>query len=88
MQEQNGVCTGELAMPPIADEQKAVLIKQYAAQNGIDLSRSDAYGNSFGDVPMLECVRHPVAVNPDGRLRALAQSRGWSIVEWRLPRTG
>jgi alcohol-forming fatty acyl-CoA reductase len=84
MQEQNGICTGDLAVPPIADEQKAVLIKQYAAQNGIDLSRSDAYGNSFGDVPMLECVGHPVAVNPDGRLRALAQSRSWRIVDWRL----
>lgn len=84
MAEEGGVCTGEMAMPPIADEQKALLIKEYALQNDIDLSRSDAFGNSFGDVPMLECVGNPVAVNPDGRLRALAQSLGWRTVEWRL----
>jgi fatty acyl-CoA reductase len=82
LREQDGVCTGEMDGPPIADEQKAALVRQYAADNGIDLSRSAAFGDSFGDVPMLESVDHPTAVNPSRRLRAIAQARGWRIIEW------
>jgi len=84
--ERDGIFTGELSSPPIADEHKAALIREYAQRYGIDLTRSFAYGNSLGDAPMLECVGHPVAVNPDKRLRRSATERGWRVVEWK--RTG
>src|SRR5262249_43399900 len=77
-----GICTGMLTGPPIGDEQKARLLRGYAAEHGIDLAQSFAYGNSVGDVPMLACVGHPVAVNADRRLRALAAARGWGSVAW------
>ncbi len=82
--EEGGVCTGELARPPIGDEEKARLVRDHAGRNGIDLGSSFAYGNSFGDGPLLECVGNAVAVNPDGRLRQMAEQRGWRVVRWAL----
>ncbi|HXG11706.1 MAG TPA: HAD family hydrolase [Gemmataceae bacterium] len=84
LREHAGAFTGELLGPPIAEEHKAALIREYAQRHGIDLGQSFAYGNSVGDVPMLECVGHPVAVNPDRRLRRLAAQRGWRVVAWTL----
>jgi fatty acyl-CoA reductase len=81
--EELGICTGALTGPPIGDVQKARLLRGYAAEHGIDLAKSFAYGNSVGDAPMLACVGHGVAVNPDRRLRALAAARGWGSVEWK-----
>ena len=42
---------------------------------------STFYSDSMNDVPLLEKVDHPVATNPDPRLRALAQERGWRILD-------
>jgi HAD superfamily hydrolase (TIGR01490 family) len=81
--ERDGVFTGELAGPPIADERKGELIREYAEKHGIDLSHSFAYTDSHGDLPMLECVGHPAAVNADRRLRQLAVSRGWRVEDWK-----
>ena len=54
-------------------------IRELAEEHGYDLSASYAYSDSFTDLPMLELVGHPVAVNPDGELRAVATERGWPI---------
>ena len=80
--ERTGAFTGELDGPAIADARKAELARAYAQRHGIDMAQSFAYGNSPGDAPMLECVGHPVAVNPDGRLQRLARRRGWPSVTW------
>ncbi len=81
--ERDGVLTGELSCPPVADERKGELVREYADKHGIDLAGSFAYTDSHGDLPMLDCVGHPAAVNPDGRLRRLAAQRGWPVEEWR-----
>jgi HAD superfamily hydrolase (TIGR01490 family) len=78
--ERDGVLTGVLDGPAVADEQKAVFVHEIVKRDGIDLSQSIAYGNSMGDARMMECVGHAVAVNPDGRLGRLAVKRGWRIV--------
>jgi HAD superfamily hydrolase (TIGR01490 family) len=78
--ERDGIPTGTIDGPSIADEQKAIHVHAIAERHGIDLSQSFAYGNSLGDARMLECVGHPVAFNPDGRLRRLAGRRGWQMV--------
>lgn len=39
-----------------------------------------AYSDSASDLPMMECVGHPVAVNPDGKLERIANERGWPVV--------
>jgi HAD superfamily hydrolase (TIGR01490 family) len=81
--EHDGVFTGELKGPPLADEHKATLVRAYARQHDIELAQSVAYGNSMGDAPMLECMGQAVAVNPDRRLRGLAKERGWSVARWK-----
>ncbi len=83
LESRDGILTGEMNGPPVADVQKANLIRSYAEQHAIDLSASFAYGNSLGDAPMLECVGNPVAVNPDRRLGRLAKERGWQALECR-----
>jgi HAD superfamily hydrolase (TIGR01490 family) len=64
---------------------KAEAIRELAAAEGIDLSRSYAYSDSVTDLPMLETVGHPCAVNPDRDLARLARERGWEIRTFRRP---
>lgn len=79
---ENDIYTGELAEPFCYGEGKAIALQKIAAEKGYDLTRSYAYTDSAGDLPMLEVVGHPVAVNPDSALEAVAYHRGWPIVEF------
>jgi HAD superfamily hydrolase (TIGR01490 family) len=85
--ERDGVFTGEIMRPPIAEEHKGDLVRACADKHGIDLAHSFAYTDSIGDLSMLQCVGHPIAVNADRRLRRLAAARGWPIENWRRSRT-
>ena len=76
--------TGELEFYAYG-EQKAQAIRELADRAGLDLSGSYAYSDSMTDVPMLEVVGHPVAVNPDKELRHVAEERGWEIRDFRSP---
>lgn len=58
---------------------KAVAIRAEAERHGIDLDASWAYSDSATDLPMLEVVGHPVAVNPDRELLKVARQRDWDI---------
>jgi HAD superfamily hydrolase (TIGR01490 family) len=66
-------------------ESKAVAMREVAEREGIDLSESYAYSDSVTDLPMLEAVGHPVAVNPDRDLRRLAEKRAWQTRDFRRP---
>ncbi|MCA1840376.1 MAG: HAD-IB family hydrolase [Actinobacteria bacterium] len=66
---------------------KIEAINQVAQEQGIDLSKSYAYSDSITDLPMLEAVGFPVAVNPDRALRKEAQDRGWDIRTFSKPVT-
>jgi HAD superfamily hydrolase (TIGR01490 family) len=86
----DGRYTGELERYAYGAE-KAALIRHVAGRDGLDLARSFAYSDSATDVPMLEAVGHPVAVNPDRALRRIAQLRGWEVVRFErtlAPRIG
>jgi HAD superfamily hydrolase (TIGR01490 family) len=65
--------------------QKAEAIQGLASRVGIDLSRSFAYSDSITDLPMLEVVGNPVAVNADKELRKIAEERDWQIRDFRRP---
>jgi HAD superfamily hydrolase (TIGR01490 family) len=80
--ESNGRFTGELDGPPIGAQEKARRMRDFAAERGIDLSRSHAYGDSMADLPMLETVGFPHAVNADRGLSATAKRRGWPTHHW------
>ncbi|CAB4834055.1 MAG: HAD-IB family hydrolase [Actinobacteria bacterium] len=64
---------------------KAIAINELAERTGIDLARSSAYSDSATDIPMLEIVGHPYAVNPDKQLTLEAGERGWEILEFTKP---
>jgi HAD superfamily hydrolase (TIGR01490 family) len=78
----DGVYTGRLAAPFCYGEGKADVIRRLAAEEGYDLSRSYAYSDSASDLPMMQIVGHPVAVNPDRSLMSIAHRRGWPVVEF------
>ncbi|GHF62745.1 morphological differentiation-associated protein [Streptomyces mashuensis] len=64
---------------------KAEAVRELAASEGYDLSRCYAYSDSVTDIPMLESVGHPHAVNPDRGLRREAAARGWPILSFSRP---
>jgi HAD superfamily hydrolase (TIGR01490 family) len=75
----DGVYTGK-ALEPCYGRYKAEAMKRLAERDGIDLARSTAYSDSHTDLAFLEAVGHPVAVNPDRKLRAIALERGWPVL--------
>jgi HAD superfamily hydrolase (TIGR01490 family) len=78
----DGIFTGDLAQPPLVGEARASWLNDYARATGADLSSSYAYADSLTDLPMLEAVGHPVAVNPEVPLHRLARSRRWPVEIW------
>jgi alcohol-forming fatty acyl-CoA reductase len=80
--ERNGKLTGELMEAPPTGEARALVMAEYADGHGIDLNESIAYADSASDLPMLEAVGHPVAVNPEAKLATIARKRGWHVEHW------
>jgi HAD superfamily hydrolase (TIGR01490 family) len=81
---EDGKYTGDIERY-VSGEGKAVAMRETAAENGIDLENSFAYSDSVTDIPMLEVVGNPVAVNPDRDLRREAEKREWQIRYFRRP---
>ncbi|MEZ4360223.1 MAG: HAD family hydrolase [Kofleriaceae bacterium] len=61
---------------------KVKLAETWAADHGVDLAASTFYSDSYNDLPMLQRVGRPVAINPDPRLRRHASKHGWAIEQW------
>jgi HAD superfamily hydrolase (TIGR01490 family) len=80
----DGSYSGRLDGPPLHGKAKVDAIRRLAQDRGLDLARSAAYSDSSNDVPMLSEVGFPVAVNPDGGLRAHARREGWPIRDYRI----
>jgi fatty acyl-CoA reductase len=81
----DGRLTGDLASPPAVGEARTTVLEDYAAANQVRLEDSFAYADAISDLPMLERVGTPVAVNPDPRLSHIAGQRGWRVERWRMP---
>ena len=80
--EQDGKFIGELTTEPLIGEQKAIVLKKYAEQAEIPLDDCYAYSDSQSDLPMLNAVGNPIAVNPSKALRKKALETDWEIHEW------
>lgn len=78
----DGVYTGRLSGPMAYRDGKAEALRALAAREGIDLAASYAYSDSESDLPMLEQVGHPVAVNPDRHLQRVAREAGWEVLRF------
>lgn len=77
---EDGLFTGEVD-GPLQGTHKREAVEGYAAEHGIDLAASYAYSDHASDLPFLESVGHPVAVDPDSTLRQVAEDRGWRILD-------
>jgi HAD superfamily hydrolase (TIGR01490 family) len=80
---EEGHYTGR-AVRSLHAEAKAECLREVAAREGLDLTACTAYSDSHTDLPFLEAVGHPVAVNPDRALRGIAADRGWPVLEFKL----
>ncbi len=78
-----GWITGEIKGVPSAHEGKVTRVEAWLAAHELSWNQvySTFYTDSINDIALLEKVNVPVATNPDARLRAVAQQRGWQILE-------
>ena len=81
---EDGRYTGEILYYAYG-EGKARAMRELADERGYDLTRSYAYTDSVTDLPMLDAVGHPTAVNPDADLRRIASERNWPVVDFARP---
>lgn len=79
----SGWITGAIAGVPSMREGKVVRVTQWLEARGLDWLDVETtfYSDSLNDLPLLERVEHPVATNPDPRLRSIALERGWRILD-------
>ncbi len=84
MVQHEGRYTGDIDFYAYADN-KAAAMRELADREGYDLEASYAYSDSITDLPMLEAVGHPNAVNPDKALRKTAVRNGWPVLDFSKP---
>jgi HAD superfamily hydrolase (TIGR01490 family) len=77
----DGVATGRILPPLVAEQEKVAAIQRICGELGAEAGECKAYSDSSSDLPMLEAVGHPAAVNPDRRLKRVAKARGWPVVD-------
>lgn len=79
----SGWITGEIAGVPSMREGKVRRLEEWLAHRDLTLAQTESafYSDSMNDLPLLERVDHPVATNPDDRLRAVARERHWPILD-------
>lgn len=78
-----GRYTGRATGVPCFQSGKVERLRQWLAESGEDLANSWFYSDSHNDLPLLEQVTNPVAVDPDDRLREEAENRSWPIISLR-----
>ena len=77
-------CTGRFVEPPLLNQQKKRRVLEYLQGRGVSPEGCSFYTDSISDLPLLEEVGEPVAVNPDPRLRRVARSRNWPVMRFKL----
>ena len=81
--DKNGLMTGKPGGMVCVDQNKKKLTLELAGKFGLDLTKSYAYGNHQSDLPLLETIGHPYAVEPTAELQKVAQKRSWPILSYR-----
>lgn len=81
-----GLYTGKLVGEILHGPAKAVAVQRLAEEHSLHLAGSWAYSDSHNDIPLLTLVGHPVAINPDAKLRRHARDRNWAIYDFRSGR--
>ena len=76
----NGRCTGKVKLPHALGEGKLELVKEYCRDFNFSLNNACFYSDSKNDLPLLEAVHMPIAVNPDKNLKKFAKNKNWMII--------
>ncbi len=79
----DGRYTGRTTDVPCFREGKVTRLERWLAETGLSLEGASFYSDSLNDLPLLERVTRPVAVDPDPKLRAEAERRGWPVISLR-----
>ncbi|OUR71502.1 phosphoserine phosphatase [Methylophaga sp. 41_12_T18] len=79
----NGLYTGNVAGTPSYQAGKVTRLKQWLTEHHFELNGSYFYSDSHNDIPLLELVENPIAVDADDKLNALAAQQGWKIISLR-----
>jgi HAD superfamily hydrolase (TIGR01490 family) len=82
LEQKNERWTGRIVGEAMFGEEKARAVRRIAAEEGLDLRRCFAYGDSASDKWMLECVGRPAAVNPSNDLARIARRNDWPVLRW------
>jgi HAD superfamily hydrolase (TIGR01490 family) len=83
LQLQHGFYSGAVDGIAAAREGKVMRLRAWLIEQNLSLDGAHFYSDSLNDLPLLEYVEHPHAVNPDPVLRAYAEQAGWDILNWR-----
>ena len=79
----NGQYTGKFIGPPCFQEGKVKQLEEWLSTSGLSLEGSCFYSDSHNDLPLLNLVDKPIAVDPDDQLRAAAEAAGWPVISLR-----
>ena len=82
----DGIYTGELEGKLLHGIEKAKAIQKLSQEHGFILEDCYSYSDSHNDIPLLQAVGHPCAINPDAILRIRALAEGWPIHDFRRAR--
>jgi HAD superfamily hydrolase (TIGR01490 family) len=82
LEEEHGKWTGKILGPAMFGEAKCVAMKKFAAERGMGLAESYAYGNSLADGPMLAAAGRAQVINPGKDMAAMANRQNWPIWHW------
>jgi HAD superfamily hydrolase (TIGR01490 family) len=82
----DGLYTGQMNGALLHGKEKAVAVRELATNKGFDLEDCFAYSDSNNDLPLLQCVGNPSAINPDALLGLRAMAEGWPIHDFRRAR--
>ena len=81
---ENGQYTGKIDGIPCFQEGKITKLNSWLKNSGMDLQGSYFYSDSHNDLPLLEQVTYPVAIDPDEKLKILAEERKWPILSFKV----
>lgn len=76
--DENNIYTGKMAFDPVKD--KGQIVRQYIAENDLNLDGSYGVGDTESDANFLNIVENPIALNPNQNLKDIAQKKGWKII--------
>lgn len=82
LEQVDGLYTGRLLTPLPYGEGKGRVVQRLASELDLDLASCFAYGDSPGDMAILEAVGHPTVVNPIRGMAAVAKRNGWPVMRW------